>query len=141
MSGDVTVAKQHEEKYLHQTHNLARNYNVTFSSRVTSTSSSVSGRLSGRNEPQGSISVAVLSFRSATRPCGPHRPRRARARQKRNECRTYHGISYAPRVIEFVLEHLDGVLDGLHLADEPLERQVVGELDVGPARPGNENVE
>ena len=92
---------------------------------------------SGRNEPQGTISVAVLSFRSATRPCGVT----ARARQKRNECRTYHRISYAPRVIEFVLEHLDGVLDGLHLADEPLERQVVGELDVGPARPGNDNVE
>ena len=54
---------------------------------------------------------------------------------------SFHGISYAPRVIEFVLEHLDGVLDGLHLADEPLERQVVGELDVGPARPGNDNVE
>ena len=40
-----------------------------------------------------------------------------------------------PGVIEFVLEHLDGVLDGLHLADQTLQRQIMGQLHVGPARP------
>ena len=42
----------------------------------------------------------------------------------------------SPGIIEFVLEHVDGVLDGLHLAHQPLQRQVVRQLHVRPARPG-----
>ena len=43
----------------------------------------------------------------------------------------------SPGIIEFVLEHVDGVLDGLHLAHQPLQRQVVRQLHVRPARPGD----